>query len=85
MSEWKDWSLFDLKNIQYCYQQLEDLGIPQDKDMMYSLNAEIKDRETDKRHAWNYKQAYHLLMEHWDSLQDETKTELSRKLWELGL
>lgn len=33
----------------------------------------------------NYKEAYDLLMDHWDSIPDEDKEELSKKLEALGL
>ena len=33
----------------------------------------------------NYKKAYNILMEYWDSLPDEEKPDIDRQLKELGL
>ena len=33
----------------------------------------------------NYKKAYNILMEYWDSLPDEEKPDIDRRLKELGL
>lgn len=40
--------------------------------------------ETDEEEP-NYKEAYDLLMDHWDSIPDEDKEQLSKRLEALGL
>lgn len=43
--DWSDYSTEKLKKALELYHQLEDLGFPQNDDLLYVISVEIKNRE----------------------------------------
>ena len=60
----------------YRYKPLEYLCEDMEEDII---------EESEEDLGWRYKKAYHILMEHFDSLPDDVKEDVNKKLNELSL
>ena len=69
-------------------QDLRNLRDKEPHSAIYNEYDQVLDeieRLTDMIKVIFYKRAYHILMEYWDSLPDERKAEIDKKLKEMGL